>query len=197
MKNMKTLIKRYEIEIKGTTPVVYNRMKKEIEDEKKKLKKNELAEYEEKNWIKKAEIKDKDVILPPEWLKSMLINACKKTRLVPHFETKKNATYTQYMQGVLIQHKPSITIAKKKDLKQLGGFYPSQPNRANSGKIWKIFPQLEEGWSAKFTLIDPFGRMKQDELQELMEYGGMFIGIGDQRPMNFGRFEVISINNGK
>jgi hypothetical protein len=25
----------------------------------------------------------------------------------------------------------------------------------------------------------------------------MFIGIGDQRPMNFGRFEVISINNGK
>jgi hypothetical protein len=31
-------MKKYEIKIKGTTPLIWNRMKKEIEDEKKKLK---------------------------------------------------------------------------------------------------------------------------------------------------------------
>lgn len=193
---MPTNIKRYDVELKGTTPIIWNRMKKEIEDEKKKLKKTELSEYEEKNWIKKAELYDGYVVIPPLWLKSMLINACKQTRLIPHFETKKSATYTRYMQGVMIQQNPPIKVAKEKDIKPLGGFYPSQPGKMGGGKIYKIFPHLES-WAVKFTVIDPFGRMKKEELHELFEYGGMFIGIGDQRKMNFGRFEITSLNNGK
>ena len=186
-------MKKYEIEIESTTAIIWNRMRKEIEDEKKKLKKNELAEYEEKNWIQKAEYNgNNNIVIPTTWLKSMLINACRQTGLIPHFETKKNARYTRYMQGMLIPPNPPITVCKKKDLEQLGGFYPSQPGKMQSGKIWKIFPMKSE-WKAKFTIVDPFGRMLKEELQELLEYGGMFIGIGDQRPMNYGRFEVKSI----
>jgi hypothetical protein len=182
-------MKKYEIKIVGTTPLIWNRMKKEIEDEKKKLKKNELAEYEEKHWINKAEMNNGNAIVPTTWLKSMLINACKQTGMIPHYATKKNERYTRYIQSVLIPPAPPIVICKKKQLKQLGGYYPGQPGKINSGKIWKIFPKVDE-WTATFYVFDPFERMMKEELMKLLEYGGMFIGIGDQRPMNYGRFEV-------
>jgi hypothetical protein len=185
-------MKKYEIKIKGTTHLIWNRMKKEIEDEKKKLMKNELAEYEEKNWIKKAEINNGNAIIPTTWLKSMLINACKQTGMIPHYATKKNERYTRYIQSVLVLPNPPIIVCKKNKLKQLGGFYPGQPGKLNSGKIWKIFPMIDE-WSATFYIADPFGRMKTEELKILLEHGGDFIGIGDQRPMNYGRFIVESI----
>jgi len=187
-------MKKYEIKIKGNTDLIWNVMKKEIEDEKKKLKKNELAEYEEKHWMDKAEYNNgnKEIIIPTRWLKSMLINSCKQTGMIPHYATKKTERFTRYIQSILLPNNPPIVICKQKELEQLGGFYPGQPGKMNSGKVWKIFPK-KSNWSAVFYVVDPFGRMKQSELEELLSYGGMFIGIGDQRPMNYGRFNVESI----
>ena len=56
-------MKKYMVRIKGIQPVIWNVMKREIEEEKEKLKKNQLKEWEKerKNWIRKAEI-DKNVI---------------------------------------------------------------------------------------------------------------------------------------
>ena len=183
-------IKKYEIKIDGETPVIFNRMKKENEDEKKKLRKDELSEWEEKNWLKKAEFNgNSTVVMPTEWIKSMLLNACKQTKMVPHFATTKKATYTRYFQSVLIPPKPPILLGKKKELVPHGGYYPAQGTRKTGGKVWKVFPKMEK-WSVTFNLVDPFGRMKKAELKELIEYGGMFIGLGDQRAMNFGRFDI-------
>jgi hypothetical protein len=167
-------------------------MKKEIEDKKKELKKNQLAEWEENNWMMKAELNNGNAVLPPEWIKSMLINACRQTRLIPHFATKKNETYTRYVQSIMVQPTPPITIAKKSDIEAHGGYYQSQPGKMTSGKIWKIFPKVTS-WEAEFEIVDPFGRMLKKELEELFNYGGYFLGIGDQRSRNFGRFEVISV----
>jgi hypothetical protein len=189
-------VKKWNIKIESTTPIIYNRMKKEIEDEKKKLKKDQLAEWEEKNWMMKAEINNGNAVLPPEWIKSMLINACKQTRLIPHYATKKNETYTRYVQSMMIRPTPPIILSKKKDIIAHGGFYPGQPGRMTSGKVWKIFPKLET-WTAEFQIVDPFGRMLKDELQQLFEHAGMFVGLGDQRSRNFGRFEVVSIKEAK
>jgi len=182
-------MKKYETKIIGNRPALYSRMKKEIEEEKKKLKKNELAEYEEENWMKKAEINDGNAILPSEWIHAMLINACKQTGMHPHFAINKKETYTRYIQNIVIPQQPPIVLDKKEKLEPYGAFLSSQPGKMNSGKIWKIFPMLRK-WSATFTIVDPFGRMKLEELKELLEYGGMFIGIGDQRNKNFGRFDV-------
>ncbi len=189
---MESIMKKYEIKLKSNTPIVWDRMKKEIEEEKKKLKKDQLSEYEEKNWLKKAELNNGNAIIPPEWIKSMLINACKQTRMIPHYATKKNESYTRYMQGVLLQMKEPIVVCKKEELDQLGGYYPAQPQKLNSGKIWKVFPYRKD-WGIKFELVDPFGRMRKEELKELLDYGGMFIGIGSQRTMNYGRFDVESV----
>ena len=182
-------IKKYEIKIVSETPVIWNRMKKENEDEKQQVKKNEMKEWEENNWLKKAETNNGNAIMPTSWIKSMLLNACKGTMLVPHFATDKRTTYTRYFGSVLIPSSPPIILAKVTDLTQHGGYYPPQGVKKTGTKVWKVFPTLKK-WSATFTLVDPFGRMKKEELNELMEFGGMFIGVGDQRKMNFGRFDI-------
>ena len=57
------------------------------------------------------------------------------------------------------------------------------------GKVLRCHPMLE-GWNASFQLIDTVGRMKKSELEELITWAGMAVGIGDQRIFNFGRFEI-------
>ena len=69
----------YEIGIKGIegVPVAWNVQKKEIEDEKKKLKRDELSEWEEKNWKCKAEYEGdvkngkNKVLIPARWIKNI------------------------------------------------------------------------------------------------------------------------------
>ena len=189
-------MKKYKVKIKGIHPLIWNVMKKEIEDEKKRLKKNEMPEWEENeaNWKRKAEIKGKDsIVIPSRWIKSMLINACKQTRLVPHFANKKSATYTIYMQSMMIED--SAPICRMKDLKPYGAYVGAQ-GKNSSTKVWRIRP-MKENWDTIFLIVDPYGRMKTEELKELLEYSGMFIGLGDNRINNFGRFEVDKIQEVK
>jgi len=52
---MEKNIKKYEIEVEGNTPIIWNVMKRELEQEKAELKKDQLTEWEEdrKNWFAK------------------------------------------------------------------------------------------------------------------------------------------------
>ena len=188
-------MKKYEIKIESNTPIIWNVQKKEVEDEKRKLKNDQYSEYEENNWQKKAEYKNnevlgKEVIIPDRWFKSALLLAAIRTGLTPHYAKGKKERYTTYLQSCLIENgKPVCNI---KDLKGKGEFMKAQPNQKKSGKVWRIRPMLEK-WETSFLMVDPFGRMKVDELKELVEYCGMFIGLGDSRGMNFGRFTIKSV----
>lgn len=185
-------MKRYEIEIEGITPVVWNRLKKEIMDIHKELKKDELEENERTNWKMKAETKNGNAIIPPEWILSCLVNAAKETRIVPHFATTKSQTYTKYLSNVRINPGKEIVAGKSSDIKRKDAMLSSQGKSKMGGKVLRCHPILEE-WNAKFILIDTLGRMKQDELKTLFEWGGQAVGIGDQRIFNFGRFDIKSI----
>ena len=183
-------MKTYQIEISGVSPVIWNRMKKELVDEVKKLKKDQLAEWEETNWKRKAEIDDKkNLVIPPEWIKGSLVDACKKTRIVPHFATSKQQTYTSYMLSSLITVMASV--GKEKELEYYGAFVGAR-GKNSSTKTWRVRPLLKE-WKTTFEMKDPDGRMTKNELKTLVEHAGLMIGIGDNRVNNFGRFEVVSI----
>ena len=187
------LIKKYEIKIKGMQPLVWNVMKKDLYDEQKKIKKNELAEWDLKTWQRKAEVKGDKVVIPSRWLRSALINACKRTRLVPHFATKKNETYTTYFESVMLEGDPEV--CKLKDLIPYGAFVGAQ-GKNSSTKVWRTRPLIER-WEGKFLMIDPYGRINIEELKELVDHAGAFVGIGDGRNMNFGRFELETIKEVK
>lgn len=189
-------MKKYQIEIQGIHPLIWNVMKRELQEEVKQLKRDQLGEWEEdrKNWVRKAEFDGGDsVLIPSRWLKSMLINACRKTGLVPHFATSKRKTYTDYMSSVMFD--AVEPVCKKEDLVGYGAFVGGQ-GKNSSTKVWRMRPMLEN-WGTTFTLIDPSGRMLMSELKELLEFGGLFIGVGDNRVNGFGRFDVVDITEGK
>lgn len=180
------------IEIKGITPVVYNRQKMELRNIIKELKKDQLEENELKNWKLKAEIINGNAVIPPEWIISCLVNSAKETRIIPWFATSKNQTYTKYISNIKINPGKPIIAGKEKDLKRKEAMLSSQGKSNMGGKVLRCHPILEN-WNASFELIDTVGRMKKDELSTLLNWGGTAVGIGDQRIFNFGRFEIIGI----
>jgi len=181
-------VKKYRIKVKGTTPLVLDTRQREIDDEKKKLKKNELDDWEQKNWRRKAETDGKgNVTIPPRWFRSSFINACKVTRLVPHFATRKSETFTRYAESMVFDN--STFKCSPKDLKAWGTYVSPQ---GGSSQIYCIRPTLME-WESEFDLIDALGRMRLEELKELLEYAGQILGVGTARKLNYGRFEVLSV----
>lgn len=181
--------------IVGVTPFVYDALKRELQLEISKLKKNEIDAWEEKNWRRKAIYDDnKRLLYPGEYLRRTLLDACQMSRLVPHFAKSKNSTYTRYVQSFMVTgdfmfppkgEEPLTTT----DLEPLGKYVGGQGKRQSGTKVWRIRPMLTE-WYTRFEMFDPFGRMLEEELQELLEFAGKIIGTGNGRAINMGRFDV-------
>lgn len=189
-------MKKYNIEIEGITPLVWNRLKKEIMDLQKELKKDQLEENELNNWMMKAETNNGNAIIPPEWIIGCLVNSAKETRLVPWFATSKSQTYTKYISNIKVNPGKPIVAGKTTDLKRKDAILSSQGKNNRGGKVLRCHPILEE-WSANVQLIDTVGRMKVEELRTLLDWGGQAVGIGDQRIFNFGRFNIKNLKEVK
>ena len=186
-----TKFKEWEIKIKGLHPIIWNVMKRELELEKKELKKDQLTEWEEnpKNWQRKAEIKDNKIIIPERWFKSVLIESCKKNRIIPHFATRKSATYTNYVTSFMVYN--NSELCKINDLVPFSAYVGAQGKNSTT-KVWRVRP-MKEKWEASFTIIDPANRMTKEELTAIIDYAGLMIGMGDNRINNYGRFEIVSV----
>lgn len=187
-------MKKYSVRLRSTTPLLLNTRQKDLDDELKELKKDQLTEWEEKNWRRKAERDKKgNVILPIRWFRAAFIQSCKSSGMVPNFATTKRQTYTRYAQSMVFQN--TTFIYNEKDLIEYGSYVGAQ-GAGSKTKIWRIRPEIEE-WETDLEVIDPFGRMSEKEFKELLDYSGMLIGVGDGRGLNFGRFEVVSIKEKK
>lgn len=186
--------KKWIVKIKGIKPLINNVRTRELDAEVAALKKDELAEWEETNWRRKAEIENGMVVIPSRWIRAMLITACKKTMTVPHFATSKKQTYTAYVSSFVVNNigDPLCTVD---ELEYFGAFVGAQ-GAGSKSKIWKVRPEIKK-WSGVFEIIDPLGRMKKAELVDLMNYGGYIIGIGDARALSYGRFDVVKITEVK
>ncbi len=187
-------MKIWHLKIKSETPIILNVRKRESDIEKSKLTKDELEEWElnKKNWSRKAELNKQDeVVVPARWFMCALEEVCKRTRMVPHFATRKTETYTNYVQifTVISNGKP---LCKRKDLQPYEAYTNKTPNTKKRSMIWTIRPMVEN-WSAEFDIIDPMGRMKKEELKQLITYMGLYVRIGDNRKHNFGAFSLTSL----
>jgi len=183
--------KEWEVKVKGVHPIIWNVMKRELELEKRELKKDQLTEWEEnpKNWKRKAEIKDNKIIIPERWFKSVLIESCKKNRIIPHFATRKSATYTNYVTSFMVYN--DLPLCKMDDLVPFSAYVGAQGKNSTT-KVWRVRP-MKEKWNATFNVIDPSARMTKEELSEIISYAGLMIGMGDNRINNFGRFKIVSL----
>lgn len=188
---MRKNFKEWKVKIKGLHPIIFNVMKRELELEKKELKKDQLTGWEENpvNWKRKAELKGKAVIIPERWFKSVMIESCKKNRIVPHFATRKSSTYTNYVTSFMVFNEKKLCGIN--DLTPFASYVGAQGKNSTT-KVWRVRPMVER-WEGTFKIVDPASRMTKEELTEIIEYAGLMIGIGDNRINNFGRFEVLSI----
>jgi len=187
---MKT--KKYLVEIKGESPIVWNVYKDELIKEYKQLKKDQLEEWGLENWPRKAAYdEDGMLVFPWRWLHSALIKTCMTTRMIPHWESKKNATFTSYIKDLYIYDQKGHI--KKDMLERLSLMLRSQPgNYKSNTKVLRHLPLLKE-WKAKYKITDPHGKMTLKELRELLDYTGQFIGLGDLRYLKYGRFAIESL----
>jgi hypothetical protein len=183
-------MKKYNIKIKGNSPLVFNTPQQELQEEISKLKKDEYSDWEKKNWKRRA-LRDKsgNVIIPIIWIKAAFENACKHCKMVPNFATSKKETYTRYAGSMYFNN--STFKCSDKELISLSQFMGAQ-GKNSSSKVLKIYPKVDK-WETNFEIADPEGRMTTEELKTILEYAGMFEGIGDFRKVNCGRFEVDSI----
>ena len=183
-------MKTYKIEIKGISPLIFNIRQREIDLEKKGLRGDELDEWDEKNWRRKAALGTKgEVRIPARWLRKSIINAATFSRIVPYFAKSKKETYTRYLESIFVESDDVICSAK--ELKPYGD-YTNKGTQQRPRKIWEVRPMLEK-WNCRFILHDMFGRMRIEELKQILAFAGAYVGIGDNRKNNFGRFEVVKI----
>jgi hypothetical protein len=190
------MLKTYKVTLVSDTPVIYNRLKRELQLEIKDLKKDQIDDWEAHNWRRKAEFdEEQNLVFPTEWIKGVLEAACKASRMVPHFATSKNQTYTSYASSMVVIIKQ--TLGKVNDLIEYAVYVNGRGSMGKGGsKVFRIRPMLKS-WKLTFELKDPFGRMKIEELKELLEYAGLMIGVGDNRKNNYGRFQVKEIKEVK
>jgi hypothetical protein len=187
-------MKKYSVRLRSTTPLLLNTRQKDLDDELKELKKDQLTEWEENNWRRKAERDSKgNVILPVRWFRASFIQACKTSMLVPGFATSKKQTYTRYAQSMFFEN-VSFTC-QEKELKEYGAYVGAQGANSRT-KIWRIRPQIDK-WETDIEVLDPEGRMSSKDFEYLMRLCGTLVGVGDGRNLNFGRFEVVSIKEKK
>ncbi len=183
--------KKWIVNIEGIKPLILNVRKRELDAEMKALKKDEIAEFEEANWRRKAEVDEENmVVIPSRWVRAMLISSCKKTAMVPHFATSKRQTYTAYMSSFIVNNIGG-PLCSLEELVYFGAYVGAQ-GAGSKSKVWKVRPMVKE-WRGVFEIVDPLGRMKVEELEELLNYGAYIIGIGDARSLNYGRFDVVKI----
>lgn len=183
--------KTFEIQIKGLEDVIWNVPHQDLEDERKKLKKNDLDPWEQLNWIRKAEYNTNgEPVFPKRWIKGVLITAAKKSRLVPGFAVSKNETFTYYINSLKIE---SVQTTFTKDDLRLHSQRVGAQGANSKTKVRRYWPKKELPWEATITITDVMGRMEKEELEYLFSFGGLSCGIGDLRNYDFGRFEVMSV----
>jgi len=190
-------VKNYEVTLKSMTPIVWDRVTRDVQTDTKEVKKNDVDLFWENNWWRKSGCQldggkeyeknlKQEVNIFSDWILGMLTASAKKSRIIPHNASSKKATYTSYIPNLLCESKEPVCNVG--DLKR----YERYDVNDRGQKIWNIFPTIDS-WETKIKIIDTIGDMLIDELKILLNYGGAYIGIGAKRRFNFGRFEVNNI----
>ncbi|GAI97946.1 unnamed protein product [marine sediment metagenome] len=169
------MVRTYNVEITGIAPLLHHR----FTGEKTRGTGKEYVPAEE---AKKALYLNKEDIpyLPANHLEGCMINAAK------NFKFKGRKTYMDFFKAAILVEPREIPFKKPEN--PLEYVIDEQPVVINRARVLAWRPRWDE-WQFEFKIIclQP-DRISDKTLKDILEYGGMFVGIGDFRP-KFGRFE--------
>lgn len=189
-------MKTIKYKIKGVAPLLMNCAKyvdplhpkaKELKSytSKKNKTDDDHREIAKLSWIGSLYFDDKEqVIVPAKALWMSLWNAAKLKKLG-----------VQFKRGVVIKEMDLPLIfkdSKKKILelyKQTSDYVLSTPKSVSGSKVIRYRPIFKE-WALEFTLDYDPGVLNFNEISEMVDNAGKYIGVLEERPM-YGKFEVV------
>jgi hypothetical protein len=165
--------------------------------EEAKLEGEQPDDYDRRNWRKHLHVKQhhdgrQTVFIPGRAVHFCLIDAAKYSM------RKISANYTwtkKFESGIAIPDDLDLGIDPAKvDFIDINAH--SNGKRGSASRVTRRLPIIP-AWQADFVamILDPI--ITEDVFHEMLEIGGLFIGLGQNRPQNggsSGRFEIVAID---
>ena len=176
-------MKKYEVEIKGITPLLQNKPE-EYGFDVQWIEKKASTEYE-KEALKKLYVDAEGAIYQPAThIENSLIEAGKKIKV----KGSGKATYSKIFGSMVnVEEFEIVHNNQKYEIHKTLVVIPS-----TKGRIMRYRPMFKS-WSLTFHL-EFEDEIPADVIKEALEIAGKYVGIGDWRPEKkgkFGKFQVV------
>lgn len=163
----------FEVEIRGTAPLLMNRFTDESGSKKTKKIYDDQEEAEKRLYLDE----NGKLYQPGEHIERALQLASK------NFKYGGRKSYYDFVRSaVFVQPEKVIHIIQDWKIDK-------RPVVIQKRRIMRCRPLLKN-WQLKFQLHVIDENIDAEVLKEILEYAGRFIGLGDNRP-RYGRFKVI------
>ncbi len=165
------------VKIEGISPLLQHRYEME-KAEKKSKKKVGSVDYSEE--IEQAIYRDEkgEIYQPASHIEGTLMKAAVNFQITG----KGKKTYKDLTKMVIVE--PFAIPHLHKDFK-----IDKRPVVIGRARIIRCRPRFDK-WSLSFTMLVTEDQLPIEVLEEILEYAGRYIGIGDYRP-RFGRFRIV------
>lgn len=176
-------MEKIKVEIEGTSPILFNRFRDtQIEGKsKKRTGAMQMADVEDKLYLY-----ENKPHIPAVYLKNCLMEASKQFKITG----KGKSTYSKIV---------ASTVDVNPDMIELNAgdyevFRISAVNPMTKGRMMTERPRYNK-WKAKFSITLNDEAVPFSVINEILEHGGKYVGIGDWRPEKkgmFGKFMITS-----
>lgn len=183
-------MKRYEINIKGVSNQIQNRLSRELNKEFSEIPRDKREEWQDNNYLRKAYFgrDNKTIEIPDINIKGLLVSACKKYKIPPPKSIGR--TWTGYIKSCL------LIESSKFDYREVVPFATmvnGNPSSSKGGsKVYNVRPMFKE-WSMSFIIVDTDDSLNKEIVEGICSSAGKFVGFSDYRP-EYGRFIVTNVN---
>lgn len=169
-------MKTYEVEIKGVTPLLFNKFNEAEISDKVKKRTGAVADRNIEDKLYKTD--DGQIYTPATHLIGCIGNAAKEFKI----PGKRTATYSKLVASSIGVEPFAIVHKKQKwDTFSISAVIPATRGRAMVHR-----PRLTE-WALAFTVSVDDG-VPEETLKNILDHAGQYVGIGDWRPQKRGQF---------
>lgn len=180
-------MRKFKIEIKGIAPLLQARHLTPTEEKKllarESSKKAKVKDLTDKEQFEMHAYRNKkgQFIQPSEMIEASM------TRAATNFKMEGKKSFKDLIKsGVIVEPVEIVHKNQKPSMDARWG-----RNKTTGGAVWVVRPVFDN-WGLEFTLsLLQDERIEPEVLREILEYSGLYVGLGGWRP-KFGRFEVIS-----